>query len=53
MSSHVLAEVAQTVDRVMIIFGGSIVASLRMDALSQHGMSLGQVYLKVASEKAQ
>jgi ABC-2 type transport system ATP-binding protein len=52
MSSHVLAEVAQTVDRVMIIFGGRIVATLGMHELSQNGTSLEDVYLKFASENA-
>jgi ABC-2 type transport system ATP-binding protein len=52
MSSHVLAEVAQTVDRVLIILGGSIVASLGLDELSTRGVSLEEVYLNVTSGKA-
>lgn len=51
MSSHVLAEVAQTVDRVLIILGGSIVASLGLDELSAQGVSLEEVYLNVTSGK--
>jgi ABC-2 type transport system ATP-binding protein len=51
MSSHVLAEVAQTVDRVLIILGGSIVASLGLDELSTRGVSLEEVYLNVTSGK--
>jgi ABC-2 type transport system ATP-binding protein len=52
MSSHVLAEVAQTVDRVLIILGGSIVASVSLGELSARGVSLEEVYLSVTSGKA-
>jgi ABC-2 type transport system ATP-binding protein len=45
VSSHVLAEVAQTVDRVLIIDRGRLVASARLDELAGRGQSLEDTYL--------
>ena len=47
VSSHVLAEVAQTVDQVLIIDRGRLVASGRLDELTQGGRSLEDVYLEL------
>jgi ABC-2 type transport system ATP-binding protein len=46
VSSHVLAEVAQTVDRVMIIDRGRLLASGRLDELTRD-RSLEDVYLEL------
>jgi ABC-2 type transport system ATP-binding protein len=45
LSSHMLAEAAQTVDEVVIIDHGRRVASGRLDALTVHGSSLEDVFL--------
>jgi ABC-2 type transport system ATP-binding protein len=47
VSSHILAEVAQTVDEVLIIGRGRLVADVRMDELSGLGRSLEDVYLEL------
>jgi ABC-2 type transport system ATP-binding protein len=47
ISSHLLAEVAQTVDQVMIIDRGHVVARGRLDELSGHGQTLEDVYLEL------
>jgi len=47
ISSHLLAEVAQTVDQVMIIDHGQVVASGRLDELSRHGQTLEDIYLEL------
>jgi ABC-2 type transport system ATP-binding protein len=52
LSSHILAEVAQTVDEVMIIGQGRLVADLRIDELSGMGRSLEDLYLELTEEKA-
>jgi ABC-2 type transport system ATP-binding protein len=49
VSSHVLAEVAQTVDRVLIIDRGRLVASARLDELAGRGQSLEDAYLKLTA----
>jgi ABC-2 type transport system ATP-binding protein len=49
VSSHVLAEVAQTVDRVLIIDRGKLVADARIDQLAQDGRSLEEAYLELTS----
>jgi ABC-2 type transport system ATP-binding protein len=46
VSSHLLAEVAQTVDRVLIIDRGRLLASGRLDQLTEH-RSLEDVYLEL------
>jgi ABC-2 type transport system ATP-binding protein len=45
VSSHLLAEVAQAVDRVLIIDHGRLVAAARLDELTTGGQSLEEVYL--------
>jgi ABC-2 type transport system ATP-binding protein len=45
ISSHFLAEVAQTVDRVLIIDRGRLVADARLDAIAATGQTLEEVYL--------
>jgi ABC-2 type transport system ATP-binding protein len=47
VSSHILAELAQTVDEVLIINRGRLVASGRLDELTQGGRSLEDVYLQL------
>jgi ABC-2 type transport system ATP-binding protein len=47
VSSHLLAEVAQTVDNVLIIDQGRLVASGRLDELSGHDQTLEDVYLEL------
>jgi len=50
VSSHLLAEVAQTVDRVLIISGGHLLADAAVDELAGNGQSLEDVYLKLTAE---
>ena len=45
VSSHILAEVAQTVDQVLIIDRGRLVATARLDELTGSGQTLEDVYL--------
>jgi ABC-2 type transport system ATP-binding protein len=45
ISSHVLAEVAQTVDRVVIIDRGRLVATVGLDDLARRGETLEDTYL--------
>ena len=47
VSSHVLAEVAQTVDQVVIIHRGRRVAYERLDDLTERGRTLEDVYLEL------
>jgi ABC-2 type transport system ATP-binding protein len=47
VSSHLLAEVAQTVDHVLLIDRGRLVATGRLDELTQHGRTLEDVYLEL------
>ena len=49
VSSHVLAEVAQSVDRVVIIDGGRVVADAPVAALASGGRSLEDVYLELTA----
>jgi ABC-2 type transport system ATP-binding protein len=49
VSSHLLAEVAQTVDRVLIIDHGRLAASGRLDELMRDGRSLEDVYLALTA----
>jgi ABC-2 type transport system ATP-binding protein len=49
VSSHLLAEVAQTVDRVVIIDRGRLVASARLDELTRRGQTLEDAYLALMS----
>jgi ABC-2 type transport system ATP-binding protein len=52
VSSHVLAEIAQTVDRVVIINGGRIVADAPLEELTTERVTLEDVYLDLTSERA-
>jgi ABC-2 type transport system ATP-binding protein len=52
VSSHLLAEVAQTVDRVLIIDHGRLLASGRLDELTRDGRTLEDVYLALTAGEA-
>jgi ABC-2 type transport system ATP-binding protein len=47
VSSHILAEVAQTVDQVLIIDHGRLLASGRLDNLTRDGQTLEDAYLEL------
>jgi ABC-2 type transport system ATP-binding protein len=47
VSSHILAEAAQTVDHVVIIDRGRRIASGRLDELTQHGRTLEDAFLSL------
>ena len=51
VSSHILAEVAQTVDQVMIIDGGRLIASVRMAELADGTRSLEDLYLELTAKE--
>jgi ABC-2 type transport system ATP-binding protein len=52
VSSHLLAEVAQTVDRVLIIDRGRLLASGRLEELTRDRQSLEDVYLELTAGDA-
>jgi ABC-2 type transport system ATP-binding protein len=52
VSSHLLAEVAQTVDQVLIIARGRLLANGRLDELTRDGRTLEDVYLGLTSGEA-
>jgi ABC-2 type transport system ATP-binding protein len=52
VSSHLLAEVAQTVDQVLIIDHGRLLASGRLDELTRDGRTLEDVYLELTVGEA-
>jgi ABC-2 type transport system ATP-binding protein len=52
VASHALAEVAQTVDRVLIIDGGRLVASMSLEELAGRGQTLEDAYLQLTTEAA-
>ncbi len=52
VSSHLLAEVAQTVDRVLIIDHGRLLASGHLDELTRGGQTLEDVYLELTAGEA-
>jgi ABC-2 type transport system ATP-binding protein len=52
VSSHLLAEVAQTVDHVVIIDRGRLLAQGRLDELTSAGQSLEDVYLDLTAGEA-
>jgi ABC-2 type transport system ATP-binding protein len=52
VSSHILAEVAQAVDQVVIIDRGRLLATARLDELTRSGRTLEQVYLAVTAGSA-
>jgi ABC-2 type transport system ATP-binding protein len=49
VSSHVLAEIAQTVDRVLIIDRGRLVANAGLDELAGRGQTLEETYLALTA----
>ena len=49
VSSHVLAEVAQTVEAVVIINRGQLVATLGMDELTKGERTLEDLYLELTA----
>jgi ABC-2 type transport system ATP-binding protein len=49
VSSHVLAEIAQTVDEVLIVNRGRLVAALGLDELAERGESLEDAYLELTA----
>jgi ABC-2 type transport system ATP-binding protein len=49
ISSHVLAEVAQTVDSVLILSRGRLVAERRIDELGDPARELEALYLELTS----
>ena len=51
ISSHVLAEVAQTVDQVVIIDRGRLIASVRLDELAYGPRSLEGLYLELTAKE--
>jgi ABC-2 type transport system ATP-binding protein len=52
VSSHLLVEVAQTVDRVLIIDRGRLLAGGRLDELTGNGETLEDVYLELTAGEA-
>jgi ABC-2 type transport system ATP-binding protein len=52
IASHVLAEVAQTVDQVLIIDCGRLVATARLDELARRGETLEETYLELIAKEA-
>jgi ABC-2 type transport system ATP-binding protein len=52
VSSHVLAEVAQTVDQVVIIHLGRLLAATTLDQLASRGRSLEETYLELTAGAA-
>jgi ABC-2 type transport system ATP-binding protein len=47
VSSHLLAEVAQTVDRVLIVDHGRLLADSPVEDLGRRGQTLEDVYLEL------
>jgi ABC-2 type transport system ATP-binding protein len=52
VASHVLAEVAQAVDQVVIIDRGQLVASAALDELTSRGRTLEDAYLELIGREA-
>lgn len=52
VSSHLLAEVAQAVDHVMIINRGRLVAAAPLDEFTREGQTLEEVYLGLTAREA-
>jgi ABC-2 type transport system ATP-binding protein len=52
ISSHVLAEVAQTVDQALIIDRGRLIATVRLDELADGARSLEDLYLELTTKEA-
>jgi ABC-2 type transport system ATP-binding protein len=52
ISSHILAEVAQTVDQVVIIDRGRLLAQGTLDELTGDGQTLEDVYLELTEDRS-
>lgn len=52
ISSHVLAEVAQTVDQVIVINRGRIVANDPLTEITDNGRTLENAYLELTASEA-
>jgi ABC-2 type transport system ATP-binding protein len=52
ISSHILAEVAQTVDQVLIIANGRKLATVQLDELADGASSLEDLYLELTARAA-
>ena len=52
ISSHVLAEIAQTVDQVLILDRGRLVANTRLDELAGRGDTLEDAYIALTAGEA-
>lgn len=52
IASHILAEVAQTVDQVVIIDHGRLLAAARLDELTGRGETLEDMYLELTARQA-
>jgi len=52
VSSHVLAEIAQLVEQVVIIDRGRLAAFVRLDELSDRGATLEEAYLELTARPA-
>jgi ABC-2 type transport system ATP-binding protein len=52
ISSHLLSEVAQTVDQVVIIDHGRLIATIRIDELADGARSLEALYLELTAQEA-
>jgi ABC-2 type transport system ATP-binding protein len=52
VSSHILAEVAQTVDSVVIMNHGQLVTKARLDELTAEGADLEDVFLQLTGNLA-
>ncbi len=50
VSSHVLAELAQLIDQVLIIDHGRLLAATRLDELTERGQTLEDAYLELTKE---
>lgn len=50
ISSHILAEVAQTVDQVLIVDHGRLITTVRMDELAGGARSLEDLYLELTAQ---
>ena len=51
ISSHVLAEIAQTVDQVLIIDHGRLITTVRLDQLAAGARSLEDLYLELTAKE--
>lgn len=51
ISSHILAEVAQTVDQVLIIDDGRLIKTVRLDQLADGARSLEELYLELTAKE--